>query len=304
LSNDPILLTGAGGLIGRTILSGPDRSRRIYAVFRESGQPPLPDHVTALVHDLRRHEYPPLPELPETLIHLAQSPLYREFPDGADDVFEVNVGSTQRLLDWACRKGVKRFIYASSGGIYGRGKDAFEEDAPLREAASLGHYLASKRCGELLAQAYSDRMIVIVLRLFFVYGPGQRRTMLIPRLIDDITNERSISLRGPDGIRINPIYCIDAAAAIRSAVSLQESMTINVAGPQVLTLRDIATIAGKCLGRLPRLAIQCGDDAGDLIASVSKMTALLGAPEVTMTDGLRRTIAAHGSQCWSVSGSE
>lgn len=293
MSHDPILLTGAGGLIGRAILSGRDRSRRIYALFREPWQRPLPDHVTALVHDLRSHEAPQLPELPETLIHLAQSPRYRDFPDGAEDIFEVNVGSTQRLLDWAYRNGVKRFVYASSGGIYGRGKDAFEEDAPLREAASLGHYLASKRCGELLAQAYSDRMIVIVLRLFFVYGPGQRATMLIPRLIGDITKERSISLQGPDGIRINPIYCTDAAAAILSAVSLRASTTINVAGPQALTIREIATIAGECLGRLPRFAVQSGDDAGDLIASVSKMTALLGAPEVTMTDGLRRTIASH-----------
>ena len=72
-------------------------------------------------------------------MHLAQSPRYRDFPEGALDVFEVNVGSTQRLLDWACRQGVKRFIYASSGGVYGHGEAPFEEDVPIKVAATLGH---------------------------------------------------------------------------------------------------------------------------------------------------------------------
>lgn len=114
-----ILVTGANGLLGRAMLSRLGHSRRVYALVREAPEHPLPGNITMIVHDLRNSEAPPLPEIPETILHMAQSPLYRDFPEGALDVFEINVGSTQRLLDWASRHGVKRFIYASSGGVYG-----------------------------------------------------------------------------------------------------------------------------------------------------------------------------------------
>ena len=44
-------------------------------------------------------------QLPEknvdVVIHLAQSRRYREFPDGAEDMFQVNVASAFELLEWA-----------------------------------------------------------------------------------------------------------------------------------------------------------------------------------------------------------
>jgi len=305
LHDRSILVTGADGLIGRAAIARSDPACRIYALVKEQRERPLPAHSVALVHDLRRREDPPLSEAPETVIHLAQSARFRDFPDGADDVFEVNVGSTQRLLDWACRRNVKRFIYASSGGVYGRGKQPFREDAPLGAAASIGHYLASKQCGELIAQAYAGRMIVIVLRLFFVYGPAQNPTMLIPRLIGDVAHGRPISLQGPDGIRINPTYVTDAVDAIWSAAALPMSVTINIAGPQVRTIREIAGIASEHVGRHPQFSAQPGDGAGDLVASIDKMTDLLGGPKVAVSDGIRRMIGAPTSgeqegrsECW------
>ena len=287
-----VLVTGANGLVGRATVSHLGQSCRVHALVRKMPELPLPGGALPIVQDLRDWREPELGDRPDTIIHLAQSPRYRDFPEGALDLFEVNVGSTQRLLDWGCRVGVKRFIYASSGGVYGHGDDAFEEDKPIEDAVPLGHYFASKRCGELLTEAYSGQMTVIVLRFFFVYGPGQRRTMLMPRLIDSVLNGRPIVLQGQDGISTNPIYVDDAALAIEAASRLDVSEKINVAGPQVLSLREIGELIGEATGCTPRFDIQRGAEPKHLIGSTGKMARLLGAPRTGMAEGLARMVAA------------
>lgn len=290
----PILVTGANGLVGRVTLERLRHAWKTYALVREMPKEPLPDGVVPVVYDLRQLNDLELPEIPSTVIHLAQSSHHRDFPDHALDVFEVNVGSTQRLLEWGHRNGVKRFIYASSGGIYGSGYAALEEDQPLDVSTSLEHYIASKRCGELLAEAYCSYMTIIVLRFFFVYGPGQRHTMLIPRLLDCVSEGRSIILQGKDGIRINPIYVDDAAAAIENATKLEVSETINIAGPQELTLRELGMLMGDVVGHAPRFDILPEAQPENLVGSVSKMAWLLGSPQINMEDGLMRmTKACH-----------
>ncbi len=285
-----ILVTGANGLLGRATLTWLGPARRVYALTRKPPRQPLPPNATVLVHDLQRRDDPPLPEAPDTIIHLAQSPRYHEFPDGATEVFDVNAGSTQRLLDWGYRNGVRRFIYASTGGLYGHGEHAFREDAPVGGGAALGHYFVSKRCGELLAQSYAQQMIVIVLRLFFAYGPGQSKTMLMSRLIDRVIHRQSIVLQGQHGFRLNPIYASDAAAAIGTAASLEESETINVAGMQVVTLREIATTIGDLVGRAPQFETRPGEPAKHLIGCTDKMQHLLGTPKVGIKVGLRQMV--------------
>jgi len=288
---ETILVTGANGLVGRALLAQLGLSRRVYALVREQPQQPLPGGAVPVVHDLRQPRDPELPDVPGVIVHLAQSPCYRDFPEGALDVFEVNVGSTQRLLDWARRQGVKRFIYASSGGIYGHGEAPFEEDVPIKATATLGHYIASKRCGELLVEAYSGQMTVIVLRFFFVYGPGQRRTMLIPRLVDSVLHGHPIVLQGKDGIRINPIYADDAAAAIEAAADLEVSETINIAGPQILTLREIGALIGEGTGRKPSFENQLDAEPRHIVGNTGKMTRLLRTPKIAMAEGIRRMMA-------------
>ena len=115
-----------------------------------------------------------------TVVHLAQSDRFRDFPPGADDVFRVNVASTAELLHWAQATGARRVIIASSGGIYGHGTKGFPEEDQFIGSRQLGFYLASKHAAEVLAEAYGSLLTVIVLRFFFVYGPGQNPSMSFP----------------------------------------------------------------------------------------------------------------------------
>lgn len=291
----PILITGANGLLGSATVSAFAGTRRVVALVREAPSLPLPRDTDTVVHDLTSRKDPIMPEIPETIIHLAQSPRYRDFPAGAQDVFEVNVGSTQRLLDWAVRCGVRRFIYASTGGVYGHGEEPFREDDALRHTPNLGHYIASKRCGELLVESYGAAIIFVILRFFFVYGPGQRATMMIPRLISSVRDGRSVTLQGETGIRLNPVHVADAASAVEAASTLESSNIINVAGPEVLTLRDIAQCIGNATGRAPQFTLEESVVPRHLVGDTEKMTRLLKSAKTRFASGIQQLISRPAS---------
>ena len=249
----------------------------VHGVVRSAPLSPVEDvqyHCADLAGNWSQGD---LPRSIDCIVHLAQSRHFREFPERAMDVFRVNVESTAMLLDYCHRSGGARFIYASSGGVYGNGARAFTENSPLVPPVHLGHYLGSKMCGEILSQGYIQIFGVAVLRFFFVYGPGQERSMLIPRLFDNVQNGRPILLQGDAGIRINPVHVEDAAWALVAAIQSGASETFNVAGPDVLSIREIADSIGEYLGREP--VFQAADgEARDLVGDNSAMSARLWAP--------------------------
>jgi UDP-glucose 4-epimerase len=86
---------------------------------------------------------------------------------------EVNVAGTINLLEAARSSGVRRFVYASTGGaIYGDGEPPFPEDAPIRPLSPYGQakYAAEGYC-DLYRRLHG--VSTINLRLANIYGPRQ-----------------------------------------------------------------------------------------------------------------------------------
>jgi nucleoside-diphosphate-sugar epimerase len=275
-----VLVTGANGLLGRNLCQRlASNGASLVAVVRS-----LSHSIGSLTYPLIEVDFTTawsednLPQSIDVVIHLAQSPFFRDFPDRALDVFRVNVESTARLLDYAKRVDAKHFIYASSGGVYGTGTQPFKENAPIVPPGLLGYYLGSKASGEVLVQSYMSIFQVTVIRPFFMYGPGQNRSMLIPRLFDSVANGYPVSLQGADGILINPVHVDDASAAVAAALKIDESATFNIGGPEVLSIREICEGMGRHLGIKPEFKSLSGL-ATDLIADISAMSLSLIPPK-------------------------
>lgn len=267
------LITGAGGLIGRNLVAALERDGEVWALARRAGVGS--GSARWIEADLSTRAFlDQLPERVDAVVHLAQSPHYRSFPEQALDVFDVNVASTAALLDWAQRHGVRRFILASAGGA-----DRASDTAPL------ANYLAGKRAAELLAHSYAAQFSVTVLRFFFVYGKNQRRSMLMPRLVDTVRASQPITLAGPDGMRLNPTHVEDAVAAIRQAAIADRPGSFEIAGPEVLSLRQVGEVIGARVGREPQFVVEAGS-ANDLIGDISRMSAQLAAPRRRLADGI------------------
>ena len=88
-----------------------------------------------------------------------------------DDI-QWNVVSTLNLLTIAERLGIKKFVCASSMGVYGECKSEVLREEDSGQPISI--YGAGKLAAEVYLNTFSKRgMTNISLRMFNVYGPGQ-----------------------------------------------------------------------------------------------------------------------------------
>jgi UDP-glucose 4-epimerase len=277
-----VLITGAAGFMGRRLVGELEARQEVWALAHR-GVPADRGVAHWAAADLTSPSFASsLPRRVDTVVHLAQSRYYREFPEHAADIFSVNLASTAALLDWSQRAGVRRFVLASTGGANG-----------VLPSSALSYYVASKRSSELLVQSYAVHFTVTVLRFFFVYGAGQRPSMLIPRLVQSVRERRPITLAGEHGMCLNPIHVDDAVRAIARATELDDSAEFDIAGPEVLTLRAIGDTIGTKLQCTPEYVVIASSHVQDVIGDIAPMSERLVAPRVRFESGVDDVIAAH-----------
>lgn len=288
-----ILITGATGFVGARLLARLVGHGEVWALSRRR---PAGSGVRWLQQDLAAEVWTAaLPERIDAVVHLAQSGNFRDFPAKAVEIHAVSAGTTMRLLDWAVRAGATQFVLASTGGLYGAGTSPARESDPLPDfTGPLGFYFATKRASELLVEQYSRLLNGAILRYFFVYGSGQPQQMLMPRLVGSIAAGSPIQLQGEDGIRINPIHVDDAVRAIERCLELNNSGLFNVGGPDVASLREIAEIVGRKLGRSPEFVVDEGARPNHLVADIERMSRELGAPSVGLEVGIAELCGGAG----------
>jgi UDP-glucose 4-epimerase len=284
-----ILITGANGLLAsRLIEELSDRYDVTALVYREPAFK-IPEVRYSTINLSTEWTIDSLPPNMYAILHLAQSSRYKEFPDQAIDIFKVNTESTAKLLDYAVKTGVEKFIYFSTGGIYVPGPLNVTETSQLWEHDHLNYHFASKFCSEILTHTYSSKFKITIFRPFFIYGSGQRDSMLIPRLIDQIKRRSPILLDGNDGLRINPIHVNDACNVVSSSLEKDCEGVFNLAGPEILTLRQICEKIGEKLGIKPSFT-HSNVQSSDLVASIEKMSEILYEPSVSFDEGLENLL--------------
>lgn len=288
-----VLLTGAGGFLASYLLPILTRDHQVTAVVRRETAPLAGERqvVLDLAAPLSRGA---LPARVDAVMHLAQSPRYREFPEGGLDLFEVNVGSTARLLDYARCAGASHFVLASSGAVYEPFDGPLAEDRPV---APRSFYATTKVMAEGLLDAYRDSFRVCALRPFFPYGPGQR-DRLVPEMIARIAGGEPVTLNGgSEGPRIALTAAADTTAIMARALDDGWQGVVNVASGEGITIRRLAELIGEELHR--KVHFQGQPDAGvvDMIPDLERLRRLV--PEwrfQPLTQGLRETVEAQAQR--------
>lgn len=290
-----LLLTGATGFIGGALLPRLAERYEVIALGRHT--PAATGYVDWLDADLRAPL--PLGRLPKRLdavVHLAS--LRTPSPGhGVDELFRVNAAAVAALVDYAGRAGARRFVLGSTGGIHGYRSGPIRETAP---AAPFDAYTLSKWHGEQIAQAATAQAVasrraapsVAVVRYYFPYGPGQRAGIIRLLMMRIAAGEPILLHRGGRYPRINPVFIDDACALTALAVDSTTALTVNCAGPETATVREIAALIGDATGRPPRFARATGTSVGDMVASGAAARRLLGfTPRVGLRDGIAATIS-------------
>lgn len=243
------------------------------------------DGVTYVQRDLAAADFTRgLPSRIDAIVHLAQSRRFREVPEGAADVLAVNVAATEQLARYAASAGATHFVLASTGSVYAPATGIIDEQSPLAAPETAGWYAASKLAAEAIVHGYTSRFIPVVLRPFFVYGVGQSRSMMIPRLADTIARGEAITLSGENGMQLTPTHASDAANAFVRALTLTQPATIDVCGPETLSLRAVCEWLGHLGARTPDF-VTVPDNGVHFSVRGARMRELLGAPTCSFRDG-------------------
>jgi UDP-glucose 4-epimerase len=154
--------------------------------------------------------------------------------------------------------------------------------------AGASFYAVTKRSAEMLAQAYSLWLQPCILRLFHPYGSDQT-DRLLPRLARAIQEQKPIRLQNGDHPYLSPMHIDDVMIAFERAVDSSWSGVVNIAGDEVVSLRELAEQIGAGLGLEPSFASN-DEDATDLCGANALMKEVFGVwPMVGLSDGLRRT---------------
>jgi UDP-glucose 4-epimerase len=148
-----------------------------------------------------------------------------------------------------------------------------------------------------LVENYSSEFTTVVLRIFFAYGTKQTGDRLIPRLCEMVVEGKTIVLDGQDGLRINPIHIGDVVTGFAAAVEARENLKLNLAGPEVASLRQIGEIIGRLTDRKPHFEVRRPSaQTPTLVGDISQLRERLNVnPGIGLETGLRTLVGSRGS---------
>lgn len=257
MKQNRVMVTGANGLLGKVLTRRLlENDYEVFGLVREkTNLVDLKNYHEIELNLLSEFNSEKLPNQIDTIVHLAQSPEFKNFPNSAINIFNVNTLSTMKLLDYARRTNVKKFIYASSGAVYESSNEPITEQSKLIELGSSNFYAVTKLASEYLIGTYKNLINTTILRFFFIYGPGQDSQMLIPSLATRIRDGAPITLNGPEGIRINPIHVTDAAKRVHEFIESEKPGTFNISGHQSVTIKEICDLMASELKLKPKYEV-------------------------------------------------
>lgn len=283
-----VLVTGATGLVGKELI--PLLLQGGYECWTVGRSNPKIEGVNFIEQDIgKEFRLSIFPEKMNYVIHLAQADNHERFPEIALQGLDVNVRGMIQLLNYSVKAGVKKFLFASSGGIYGTSMKKFTEDDNISISNDLTYYLNTKLCTEILVQNYKSFFDIITFRIFFAYGEGQKKNMLFARLVDSVKQGREVEVHSLKDIKINPIYKEDVAHCIYAAMNYMGSGIFNIAGSEVLGIGEIVQIIGNAAGIEPKIRY-LDDGQKDIVADNHKMLKELWIPQISIAEGIKRMV--------------
>ena len=229
----------------------------------------------------------------DAIIHLAAKAGVR--PSIADPVGyeQTNILGTQKLLDFAVQKKVKKFVFASSSSVYGiNEKFPWKEDELL---LPISPYAMTKLSGEMMGHVYHKlyNLPFIALRFFTVYGPGQRPDLAIHRFTKAILKDEPIIMFGDGSTSRDYTYVEDTVQGVLAAIDYNQTSfeIINLGNNHGVSLKELITSIEETIGKKATI-IQQPEQPGDVpitFADISKAKRLLNyQPKTELKDGLKK----------------
>lgn len=300
------VVTGAAGFVGSHLCTrlleqghevvGIDVLTDFYDVSRkEVNLVALSDWDAFSFHRTDLRQAPrPLFDGAEVVFHLAGQPGVRPSwgPEFALYV-ERNIMATQHLLETLRAADVRKIVYASSSSVYGDA-ESYPTTETLRPRP-VSPYGVTKLAAEHLCELYRGNfgLPTASLRLFTVYGPGQRPDMAFSRLVTAAVRGRPFPLYGDGQQTRDFTYVGDVVEAFCAAAVSDWTGVANIGGGARTSMAEVIQMAGELVGRPVQTDRKPGQpgDVRDTAADTTVARNAFGyAPAVPLAEGLARMV--------------
>jgi len=199
------------------------------------------------------------PDKVDYVIHAASNADPLSFAKAPVDTLMANVLGTDLLLKAGLQRGMKRFLYVSSGEMYGQ-PDAEQHDfvegycGPVDHGSPRACYPAGKRAAEVLCQAYISQYGVdaVIVRPCHTFGPTMTASdsRAVSEFLRNAAAGKNIGMKSAGLVERSHCYVVDAVDAIFRVINDGKcGEAYNIADPACqMTIRDFSMLAAKAGG--------------------------------------------------------
>ena len=197
--------------------------------------------------------------------------------------WEISCLATMQLAGKAVRKGVRRFVYASSGSVYGvKEEDQVTEDLEL---TPISEYNKTKMVAERVLLSYGQQMAVQIIRPATVcgYSPRMRLDVSVNMLTMQALTREHITVFGGQQTRPN-IHIDDITDVYLFMLDHPEHRGIFNAGFENISIMDIAE---RVTEHAPaRITVSESNDPRSYRVNSDKLLATGFRPKKTVNDAI------------------
>jgi UDP-glucuronate decarboxylase len=254
IKDKTFLITGSNGLIGNYFVNFLDYANTYFNTNAKaiciSKNPPQwkSKYFTYLALDLTKEFSLSVPIIPDYIIHGACYSTPKKFLSDQLNTIELNVDVTKKLLRASKIYGAT-LLFLSSGSIYG---DVPQSELPIEEDhfgyttpySIRAAYTESKRLGETLCNIYGQKVV----RLGYIYGPGNCEGKLLSDLIWQAIRDKKIMLMTNGSEIRSYCYITDAIRMMFHVLFDGKNSPYNVDGQENYSIKEIANIVAKYFG--------------------------------------------------------
>lgn len=258
LSGKNILITGATGLIGSTLvealMANPCRDYVVYASGRnlQRVQKRFETYLSMDSFHFLKHDV----VLPfqddiqfDFIIHAASNASPKAFSCNPVEIVKANIYGVSNLIEYGITHGMQRFLYVSSGEVYGEGDGRIISEEYSGYVNCLNPrscYPSSKRTSETLcaSYAYEYGADIVIARPCHIYGPNftENDNRVYAQFIRNILKGEDIVMKSTGEQLRSWCYVVDCVSALLYILLKGESgEAYNIADPNsVITIKQLA----------------------------------------------------------------
>lgn len=235
----------------------------------------------------------PLPEVlvefaPEAIVHLA----WEGIPDfGRERCLKNLTDQAAFFRSVLTVSPLRRVVVAGTCSEYG---DLTGRSPGMIEVSPVDDFGRAKDALHRMLRAACDKSQVdlIWFRIFYVYGPGQRRESLIPSILHQLRSGRDAGVSNPDNAH-DFVFVSDVAAAFRLAVESQGGpAVVDLGSGDLHRVREVLNTAMAEIGKRQPASEKAPQAATGLKANLVASEALGWTPIVDLAEGIHRMVVA------------